>query len=74
MNPFRDDNTEGYTLEQLAELNRRFDLAAVSHLAQSIYDEEGTLDFDRWEADDNSDYKSIVEGVQREFDSIGGAR
>lgn len=69
--PFQQDNTEGYTDAQLAELNRAFELEVCSHLADSVYDNDGELDAERWAADDSDDYKAAEERVLKRFNPPG---
>ena len=43
MEHFREDNTEGYNADQLAELNRRFD-AEMDKLEMNELDDESLID------------------------------
>ena len=51
---FRNDNTEGYTARELAELNRRFDLALA--------------EYDEAERDNESIRAAVAERVLADFD------
>jgi hypothetical protein len=54
---FRNDNTEGYTARELAELNRRFDLALA--------------EYDEAERDNESIRAAVAERVLADFDGPG---
>ena len=63
--PFNSDNTSGFTADQIAQLNRRFELAAEAVLLGSLY---GSVD--EWRAEDGDHYKALQERVLREFDVL----
>ena len=69
MHAFRDDNTENYSQAQLAELNRAFELTAVTYLADSVYDHDGELDFNAWAFDDSDGYRAVVRSTKDHYDA-----
>ena len=72
MRAFTPDNTTGYTETDLAALNRRFELACVSHLLDSLYEDDGVLDIEAWRLDDPDDYQQLCERVLRDYDTEVG--
>lgn len=71
--PFRSDNTDGYTATQLSALNRAFELAVISHLSGSAYEENDEIDAEQWRNDDSDGYKAMAERVQRNYDDAAAA-
>lgn len=59
-NPFRADNTEGYSPTQLAELNRRFQLEAEALFGA----EADAISFAMWEFENGDEYKAVADRVE----------
>jgi len=69
MHHFTTETTSGYTGADLHTLNARMDLACVSHLSGSVYDDKDVLDIAAWITDDPDGYQMLKEHVLRNYDT-----